>query len=144
VTDDPLLADRLRALATLVPRLEAAGAEAEFGAWVPSSEREAGVWSMPYVEYGPLERAFHAACGGWMRPAFNWPAWAATPDAIALRDDPERLAQATPDDLAHLITAVIRADRFNEGLLLDSLKSGLLARIARRASSLAAALEGSG
>jgi hypothetical protein len=99
---------------------------------------------MPYVEYGPLEREFHAACGDWMRPSFNWPAWAATPDAIALRDDPERLAQATPEDLAHLITALIRADRFNEGLLLDSFQSGLIARIARRASSLAAALEGSG
>ena len=144
MTEDPLLASHLRALATLLPRLEAPEAEADFGVWVRSEEREPGVWSMPYVEYGPPEHAFHEACGAWMRPGFDWPAWAATADAIALRDDPERLARATLDDLAHLITALTRADRFNEGLLLDSFRSGLIARIARRAASLAAELEASG
>jgi hypothetical protein len=140
VADDPTLLSRLRALGALLPRLEAPGAEAQFGVWVPSAQRSPGVWSMPYVEYGPLERAFHEACGAWMRPAFEWPAWAETDDAIALRDDPARLARASAEDIAHLLTALIRGDRFNEGLLLDSFRSGLLARIASRAGALAEAL----
>ena len=136
VTDDPALFERLRALAALLPRLEAKDAAAEFGEWVSSRQLKPGVWTMPYVDYRGLERSFREAAVGWVRPDINWPAWAATDDAIAMRDDPGRLARATPEDLAHLITALVRADRFNEGLLLDSLQSGLLARIARRAEAL--------
>lgn len=38
------------------------------------------------------------------------------------------------------LTAIVRGDRFNEGLLLDAFQSGLLARIARRAAALLAEL----
>jgi hypothetical protein len=92
---------------------------------------------MPYVEYGPLEQEFRAAAGSWVRPDIDWPAWSETPDALALRREPGRLERATADDLARLITALVRGDRFNEGLLLDALEEGLLARIARRAAVLA-------
>ena len=91
---------------------------------------------MPYVEYGQLEHAFREAAAGWVRPDINWVAWASTDDASAMRKDAERLARATPEELAHLITALVRSDRFNEGLLLDALQEGLLARIARRAAVL--------
>jgi hypothetical protein len=64
VVDGPELRERLRALAALVPRLEADGAEAAFGAWFASREQQPGVWTMPYVEYGDLERAFRAATAG--------------------------------------------------------------------------------
>ena len=84
-----------------------------------------------------LEHAFREAAIGWVRADISWVAWANTDDALAMRKDPERLGRATPDDLAHLITALVRADRFNEGLLLDALQEGLLARIARRAAALA-------
>lgn len=137
MTDEQTLEQRLRALAALLPRLEAKDAAQEFGQWVSSRQSKPGVWSMPYVEDGQLERAFREAAAGWLRPGFNWPAWAATDDARAMRRDPERLARATPDDIAHLITALIRSNRFNEGLLLDALQEGLLARIARRAAALA-------
>lgn len=140
MTADPTLVDRLRALAALVPRLEAKDAAAQFGEWVPSRQSRPRVWTMPYVEYGQLEHAFREAAAGWVRPDINWVAWANTDDALAMRKDPERLARATPEDLAHLITALVRADRFNEGLLLDALQEGLLARIAQRAAGLASEL----
>ncbi len=136
MTDERTLDQRLRVLAALLPRLAAEDAEQRFGQWVPSRQSKPGIWSMPYVEYGPLERAFREAAAGWLRPNFNWPTWAATEDALAMRKDPERLARATPDDLAHLITTLVRSDRFNEGLLLDALQEGLLARITRRAAAL--------
>lgn len=136
MTEEQALEQRLRALAALLPRLAAKDAEQQFGEWVPSRQSKPGLWSMPYVEYGQLERAFREAAAGWLRSSFNWPDWAATDDALALRSDPKRLAHATPDDLAHLITALIRSNRFNEGLLLDALQEGLLTRIARRAAAL--------
>ena len=134
---------RLTALAKLVPRLEADGAEAAFGVWVASRESKPGVWTMPYVEYGELEHAFHAATAGWVRPDIDWTAWANTDDALALQRDPARLGRATPEDLAHLLTTIVRGDRFNEGMILDAFQSGLLARIARRAAALAAETDAS-
>jgi hypothetical protein len=134
---------RLAALAALLPRLEAEGAEASFGTWVASAERTAGVLTMPYVDYGELEHAFHAATAGWVRPDIDWMAWGETDDALALRRDPERLARATTEDLAHLLTTLVRGDRFNEGMLLDAFRDGLLARIARRAAALAAEADAS-
>ncbi len=136
MTHEAGLRTHLQALAAIASRLEAKDAAQEFGQWVPSRQAEPGVSTMPYVEDGPLERAFREAAAGWLRPSFNWPEWAATDDALALRRDPERLARATPEDLAHLITALIRSNRFNEGLLLDAMQEGLLGRIARRAAAL--------
>lgn len=137
VTNDPALHGRLEALAAVLPRLER-GVEADFGRWVPSEQTAPNTWTMPYVEYGPLEQAFRSAAAGWVRPDFDWPAWAETPDALALRRDPARLERASAEDLAHLLTALVRGDRFNEVLLLDAFREGLLARIARRAAKLAA------
>ncbi|MEO8272884.1 MAG: DUF6508 domain-containing protein [Chloroflexota bacterium] len=137
MTTDPTLVERLQRLADLLPRLEAKDSGAEFGQWAPSRQSEPGVWTMPYVEYGSLERAFREASIGWIRPDINWVAWASTDAAVAMRKEPDRLARATPEELAHLLTALVRGDRFNEGLLLDACKEGLLARIARRAAALA-------
>jgi hypothetical protein len=134
---------RLAALAKLLPSLEAGGAEAAFGAWVASRETEPGVWTMPYVDYGELERAFHAATAGWVRPDIDWRAWGDTDDALALQRDSARLERATPEDLARLLTTIVRGDRFNEGMILDAFRSGLLARIARRAAAIAAETDAS-
>jgi hypothetical protein len=137
---EPRRIERLRALAALAPRLEAQDAAGQFGAWVPSRQTAPNAWTMPYVEYGPLEQEFRAAITGWVRPDIDWMAWGETPDALALRREPARLERATAEDLDHLLTALVRGDRFNEGLLLDAFQEGLIARIARRAGALAASL----
>ena len=101
-----------------------------------------GVRTMPYVRYGELEQAFHRAAAGWVRPDIDWTAWAATDEGHALGRNPERVATAMPEDLARLITTIIRGDRFNEGMLLDAFRRGLLAAISRRAGVLADELQG--
>jgi hypothetical protein len=58
-----------------------------------------------------------------------------------LKDDPEATAAATPDQLARLLTAIVRSDRFVEGSIAGAFDSGLLARIARRAAALLAELD---
>jgi hypothetical protein len=37
-------------------------------------------------------------------------------------------------DLAHLLTALVKFDRFDEGQLRDAFESGLLRRVAERAA----------
>ena len=53
-----------------------------------------------------------------------------------MRSDPEAVAAATPEQLAWLLTAIVRSDRFVEGSIEGAFESGLLARIARRAAAL--------
>jgi hypothetical protein len=137
VTDSSELLERLRALAEVLPRLESPGAEAAFGVWEPMREARPGVSTMPYVRYGELRDAFGRAAAGWVRPDIDWMTWAATGEGQALGRNPELVGSAGPEDLARLLTTVIRGDRFNEGMLLDAFTSGLLAAISRRAAVLA-------
>jgi hypothetical protein len=46
------------------------------------------------------------------------------------------VAGATQEELAKLLTAIIRSDRFVEGSLEGAFESGLLAAICRRAAVL--------
>jgi hypothetical protein len=71
---------------------------------------------------------------------FDWPTWMQTDEAIHLRDDLDSLAQATPEQLAHLLTVMIRQDRFVEGSLGAHAESGLLVSVLRRAAVLEAEL----
>lgn len=137
---------RLRTLADVLPALESSMA-GEFGTWVESVEREPGVWTMPYVEYGPTFRAFQAAVGqgGWVRPDVDWRTWVESDEARELLRDPgSGVATATPYLIACIVTSVVRGDRFDEGSLLRAFESGFLTDVARRAKALAndpAALE---
>jgi hypothetical protein len=134
------IAGRLNALATLTPILESAGAD--FGHWVVQPPAN-GVQSVPYYSFGPTAQAFRAAVarGGWVIIGFDWMTWMATEEGGALRDQPKALALATPDQLARLLTAIIRSDRFVEGSIAGAFESGLLAQIARRAAALLAELD---
>jgi hypothetical protein len=129
--------DRFRALADLGPALEAA--DAEFGHWEVPPPRD-GVGSLGWYVFGPLADAWRAAvaAAGLVVAGFDWPAWLAGDEGRALRDDPVALAAATPEQLARLVTAIVRSDRFTEGSIAGAFESGLLARISRRAAALVA------
>jgi len=130
-------ADRLRILSDLEPILESA--DADFGHWDGSPPVD-GVIHMPYYVFGPTADAVRAAIGrgGWIITGFDWITWLRTEEGAALRDRPEALAAATVDDLARLLTAIVRSDRFVEGSLAGAFESGLLSRIAQRAATLLA------
>ena len=109
-----------------------------YGEWRGGERDSRGVIQMPWVEYADWLDRFVRACssGGWVRPDVDWPRWIQTPDAERLRTDPEALANASVRDLACLLTAIIRSDRFNEGSILGACESGLIERITRRAAEL--------
>ena len=74
--------------------------------------------------------------GSWVVAGFDWRTWLAGDEGRALRDDPGVISRATSDQLACLLTAIIRSDRFVEGSIVGAFESGLLARISRRARVL--------
>lgn len=79
-----------------------------------------------------------------MIDGFDWRTWLAGPAGARLRDDRAALAEATPEDLARLLTAIVRSDRFVEGSIAGAFESGLLTAIARRAARLIAEAPASG
>lgn len=115
--------ERCAALAAFLPDLEAEGF-----AW----ER----WGRLHPRAAALVQ--HCDAAGWVRP-FDWAAWARTPEAETLRDDPTAMASATPEQLSRLLTTIIRNDRFSRGVLAACFESGLIVRILRRAKQLAEA-----
>jgi len=58
--------------------------------------------------------------------------WMGTPAAQELRDDPGRVETASLLELAQLLTAIHRGDRFMEGNIAGAFESGLIVRIVRR------------
>jgi hypothetical protein len=132
--------DRLRALADLVPLLEAP--DADFGHWERPPPRD-GVGSLGWFEFGPAAEAWRDAVGrgGWVIAGFDWRAWLETDEGRTLKERPEAVAAATPDQLAKLLTAIVRSDRFVEGSIEGAFRSGLLVRIARRAAALSDEVE---
>ena len=77
-----------------------------------------------------------AYAGGWVISDFDWPSWQGTPEALDLSDDPEVLKQATPVQLAKLLTVLIRQERFVNGALASAYDSGFLTAVLRRAEEL--------
>ena len=72
---------------------------------------------------------------GWVQ-GLPWADWRDTERGCALLHDPAALTTAQADDLANVLTTCIRADRFCDGYLADAAASGLLARVAVRATVL--------
>lgn len=132
----PLL-ERLQALAAFLPLFEEPGFK--FGSWAEPPSFKSDVILMPQYERGEVAQEFvqMAYTMDWVILGFDWPIWIGTEEAIHLRDDAQTLAAATPEQLARLLTAVIRRDRFVEGGLGSVYDSGLLTAITRRAAVLA-------
>jgi hypothetical protein len=135
------LAERLGRLADFAIVFEAPG----FGAGeVVAPALVPGIWSMPYTRYHPEVDRFVTLAyeDRWVRTNFDWGAWSTTEEARTLRDEPEALAAATADQLAKLITILVRQERFSEGALLAAFEAGLVLGIVRRAGELARTADG--
>ena len=132
------LQERLQALADFLPLFEQSGFE--FGEWIANPKSETGVLMMPYYSWSDTAHLFvkTAYDTGWVLN-FDWPAWKQTDEAIGLRDDAAALAAAAPEQLARLLTVLIRQDRFVEGALGSAYEAGLLMSILRRAAELVTA-----
>jgi hypothetical protein len=130
-----VLARRLEALTRFLPDFERPGFE--FGHWIRPTPDRSGIHAFPSYSLSETGSAFVKAAydNAWVTQ-FDWMEWIGTPEAKRLLDDEEALATASPTHLEHLLTALIRQDRFVEGALGDAFQSGVLTRILRRAEFL--------
>ena len=137
------LLERLRRLASFLPKFESTAFE--FGKWNNPKSTGQDAFTLPFFVLSETADAFvkEAYDLGWVEGDFDWGTWMGTPEALSLRDSPASLAKATPAQLAHLLTVLIRQDRFAEGSLVASYESGLLTGILRRAAVLAGESGGS-
>jgi len=106
----------------------------------PVRETEEGLeFTVPYSVHSPeaqqfIERSYRL---GWVLQDFDWMAWSGSAEARQLQDDPSAtLASAGPEQLAMLLTSLIRGDRFSETTLVEAFNSGLLTAIVKRMAAL--------
>jgi hypothetical protein len=132
---------QLRCLADWLPILEAPGFVA--GRWQGGDADAQGVIHMPWFEYDERVAGWPGACEGGtlIVMGFDWMTWLGTPEGRALSSDPAAIARASPADLARLVTAIVRGDRFTEGNLAGAIERGFVTAICRRAAVL---LDGAG
>jgi len=97
-----------------------------------------GVMTIPSSSLSPEAKAFNKMIyqEGWVLDGFDWPEWAQTDEFKDLFSKPEALAKASSHQLAKLLTALTRKERFCEGTMASACSDGLLARITHRASIL--------
>ncbi|WP_182086454.1 DUF6508 domain-containing protein [Aureimonas sp. ME7] len=128
-------------LGTLLPLCSVfADPDFRFGHWQGGEARD-GVVEMAWFAFSPEADALIAAAyrGHWVRPEIDWATWGRGPECARLRSDPAALASASASELAHLLTLLVRGDRFNEGFLNAAFEEGLLHRILARVEALARA-----
>jgi hypothetical protein len=135
------LVEKLRGIVAFLPSFQTP--DFKFGHWTKPPSDQPGVMILPYFSLSEMAWSFEQKAYdlGWVMPDFDWGARKQTPEAISLRDDDQASAQATPDQLARLLTVCIRQDRFCEGTLEGAFESGLLTRILERAAVLLRELE---
>jgi hypothetical protein len=130
------LRQQLHALAQFLPVFEADGFE--FGHWVYPPPETANVLVMGHYSLSSPADAFVqiAYKAGWVLPHFDRGEWCVTDEAAELRDNRKVLAAATPEQLAKLLTVIIRQERFCEGVVESAYEAGLLTAVIRRAAQL--------
>lgn len=132
-------ADRLQRLAAYAPALRGSA-----DTWIETTPPQgSGTAADPYVMGSGVPRLTRAALdfvqmlydAGWVLTDFDWVGWVDTAEGRALHSDSE-VAAVTEMQLAKLLTALIRRDRFADGTVAETFETGLMAAIAARAAVL--------
>lgn len=71
----------------------------------------------------------------WVMADFDWSGWMQS-GGDRFWKSPGELASATEDDLARLLTALVRQERFSDGTLREAITNGVLLAAAQRARTL--------
>lgn len=129
----------LQALAAFGPQLRDPNASAGRWAGQKGSGTVDDPLTMPYFDASDLLNRFVDMVynAGWIQD-FDWMEWSRGSEARRLMRDSKALSDATVDQIANVITTLVRADRFSEGTLARSFETGTLRALAERAEALLA------
>lgn len=144
VSDPHFQTDLRKALAALAEfAAELSSPDFSPGEFVAAEVPSEGTIILGYSDISPKALAFVDAAYqyGWIQP-FAWVDWRESDEAEKLLNDRAYLAQASVEELSRLLTAIVRQDRFLDGVLLGEFRNGLMAAVARRAQVLVSELEG--
>lgn len=109
------------------------------GEWVAAERSQDGAILPPYTTLSLEAAEFMKAAYRARLVGFDWIEWSAAEEGRSLILDGRAISRATPEQLAKLLTAILRRDRFVEGTLLEAFKAGTMAAIAHRARELVGA-----
>jgi hypothetical protein len=101
-------------------------------------KRADGVIIMPSSTLSSEAYAFHMMVyrEGWILKEFDWPEWARTDEFNNLFSKKGTVAKASVQQLAQLLTTLVRKERFCSGTMACAYSDGLLTGITHRASML--------
>jgi len=101
------------------------------------TELSDGTLQLPWFEFNELGKRFLNMTYdvGWVQ-SFDWPSWAEGAEGKRFLADPTAAASATGAQIAKIITACVRGERFCDGTLEQTLERKVLLGIAERAEAL--------
>lgn len=96
-----------------------------------------GYWVVGYDSLSPLALNFvkSAYDNGWILDHFDWPSYCKSNEYAALIFD-NGLIDVSVEQVALILTTIIRRDRFDPGWLASAYKDGLLIRILERLQAI--------
>lgn len=123
-------------LASIAERFEAASvmAATEVPTWNPDNK----ALVLHPVLYPPIVDELMATAyeDDRVRRDFDWTEWVDTPEAQYLLNHPEAVGRASKQQVAFLLTAILRQERFADGTILEAVRSGYLQRLLQRIRTL--------
>jgi hypothetical protein len=131
-TADQMRLERLSAFAASLRALPPAAAITGLGEGTAVAPFRAGGSPTAELEAEISNMVYEA---GWVVPNFDWQNWMQN-DGNRLWSEPAALASASESDLAKLLTALVREERFADGTLEEAIANGLLLAAALRAEAL--------
>ncbi len=110
----------------------------EFGAWGGGQTND-GVTQLPYFAFSADAQGFVSAAyqGNWVRGDIIWHGDEERKRYARLTSEPGGIETANVDEIAHVLTTLIRGDRFNEGMLASAFEHGIVGRVLARVAVLA-------
>ncbi|ARU18304.1 hypothetical protein A9D14_18285 (plasmid) [Croceicoccus marinus] len=111
----------------------------QFGEESEAAFSEDGVSMMSASDLTPHAMAFVQICydDDWIRSDIDWPEWMDGDEAETLLGNPASIANSSINQLEHILTALVRCDRFNDGTLESAFRRGILAAVVVRCAELA-------
>ena len=136
MTEEKFTKEQIRALADFWPVF--ANPKFVYETEDKHEKRADGVLVMPSSSLSSEAYAFHKMVyrEGWILKEFDWLEWARTDEFKNLFSKKGAVAKASVQQLAQLLTALVRKERFCSGTMASACADGLLARITQRASIL--------